>query len=554
MRECMNEVLNLINAKAKCIWINTYEEEAVINDMKEVSTALRIPMPIYVHSFATGIKKVELTSNKESEIDSSMGVDKLLKNIYNITRGIEMDEETIELMKEDNQTVIEDKNNIFILKDFHLMIDNPNIKRMFRDVVEGKYLNYNTIIIISPITEIPVEHEKLFAVIDYNTPDENLIKNILDAALMAGQRTPGFIPIDEKDKELIINSCKGLTLEEIAYSFRMSMVKNKTISVDEIGNYKIELIKKSNVLDYKIPNSNLNEIGGNSGFKAWVEEVIDAMTPEAIEFGCTKPKGYLALGVPGSAKTLLAEALAKSMSLPFLKLDMSKILDSKVGSSEKNMAQAIRMIKATAPCVLLIDEVEKTLSGMQSSGVSDAGTMARSIGAILEFLAEDHGVFVVMTSNDVSQLPPELTRAGRLDAIWYFGLPEENERKDIFNIHFNKLGKTVDSSLIDYAASITNDFTGAEIKEAVKNTLKKAFSRYKKDGNKEITKEDIQKACIEVIPVAKSSREKIAALNEYAKTRARFSNQLINEYGCNINNNKEITRILSIDDLKEARR
>ena len=44
-----------------------------------------------------------------------------------------------------------------------------------------------------------------------------------------------------------------------------------------------------------------------------------------------------------------------------------------------------------------------------------------------------------MTSNDVSQLPPELTRAGRLDATWYFSLPTLSERKEIFKIHLKKM-------------------------------------------------------------------------------------------------------------------
>ena len=552
MRECMNEVLNLINAKIKCIWINTYEEESAIKDIKEVSTRLRVPMPIYAHSFATGIQKLNIGSNSHQEIDPSMGIDKLFKTIYNITRGIKQDEETIEIMKEHGQTVIEDNNNIFILKDFHLMIDTPNIKRMFRDVVEGKYLNYNTIIVIAPVTEIPLEHEKIFSVIDYDTPNETMIANVLEAALSAGKRTPGFIDVEENQKTDIINSCKGLTLEEITNIFRISMIKNKTISVKEVSNYKIELVKKSNVLEYKIPDSNLDDIGGNVAFKEWINEVMDAMSPEAIEFGCTKPKGYLALGIPGSAKTMLAEALATSMNLPFLKLDMSKVLDSKVGASERNMSQAIRMVKATAPCILLIDEVEKTLSGMQSSGASDAGTMARSIGAILEFLAEDHEVFVVMTSNDVSQLPPELTRAGRLDAIWYFGLPDENERKDIFNIHFNKCNKQVGQDILNYASTITDRFTGAEIKEAVKISLRKAYSRSKKDNNTNITIDDIQKACSEIIPISKSSKEKIAILEEYAKNRARFSNKIIYEHGYNTKNNKDLSSILSIEDLRRG--
>lgn len=550
MRDCMLEVLNLINAKTKCIWINTYEEEALIKEIKEVSMRLRIPMPVYSHSIATGIMKHGLTNDDTAAPDQSMNLDRLFKSIYNATRGIEMDEETLEIMKEDGQTIIEDKNNIFILKDFHLIIDNPTTKRMFRDVVEGKYKNYNTIIVTAPFTEIPIEHEKLFSVVDFETPDERLIENVLNAALNAAVRGGNDIALSDKEKDLIIQSCKGLTLEEISHIFKLSLVKHKSIIAKEVSDYKIELIKKSNVLDYRIPNANLDDIGGNVAFKEWVNEVIDSMTPEAEEFGCAKPKGYLALGVPGTSKTMLAEALASSLALPFLKLDMSKVLDSKVGRSEKNMAQAIRMIKATAPCLLLVDEVEKTLSGFGSSNNSDGGTMARAIGAILEFLSSDHGVFVVMTSNDVSQLPPELTRAGRLDAIWYFGIPNKSEREEIFKIHFKKFNKELSEQLISYCADVSNDYTGAEIKEAVKATIRKAFSRSRKDGNKDITKIDIQKACAEIIPVARSSREKIAALEEYAKTRARYSNVLINEYGCNINSNSAIKPLLSVRDLK----
>lgn len=185
-----------------------------------------------------------------------------------------------------------------------------------------------------------------------------------------------------------------------------------------------------------------------------------------------------------------------------------------------------------------------------SSNNSDAGTMSRVIGSILEFLSSDHGVFVVMTSNDISQLPPELTRAGRLDATWYFGLPTEEEREEIFKIHFNKCNREVNNDLLKYAAEITNGFTGAEIKETVKGTLRKAYNRFKKDGNNEITKDDLQKACVEIIPISKSSREKIVLLEEYARNRARHSNKIINEYGCNVSNNKIKNTLLSIKDLR----
>lgn len=98
---------------------------------------------------------------------------------------------------------------------------------------------------------------------------------------------------------------------------------------------------------------------------------------------------------------------------------MDKILSKYAGESERNIAKALTLIKSCAPCVLLIDEVEKALGGIKSSNASDSGVVARAFGKVLEFLNDnDNGVYVIMTSNDVSQLPPELTRAGRLDAIW----------------------------------------------------------------------------------------------------------------------------------------
>lgn len=329
MRECMNKVLDLINAKAKCIWITTYEEKEVIKDIKEVSTRLRVPMPLYAYSFANGLDKLSLTKNEIIK-SKTISVDGIIKEIFNVTRNImpenDQDDDLFEdIDDEQNILRIEDKNNIFILKDFHLLIDNPNVKRAIRDIIESKYVNYNTIIVVAPFVDIPLELEKVFNIVNYDTPDIKLIDGILQAAIKTIKEKEDFIQIEDGKLNEIIKACKGLTMEEIAHIFRLSIVRNKTISLKEVNDYKIELIKKSNILEYKIPNSQLEDIGGNIGFKNWINEVIDAMSPEAQEFGCVKPKGYLALGIPGSAKTMLAEALACTMNLPFLKLDMSKI-------------------------------------------------------------------------------------------------------------------------------------------------------------------------------------------------------------------------------------
>lgn len=149
----------------------------------------------------------------------------------------------------------------------------------------------------------------------------------------------------------------------------------------------------------------------------------------------------------------------------------------------------------------------------------------RVVGQLLQFLSSEDSseIFTIMTSNDVSQLPPELTRSGRLDTIWYFGLPTKEERKEIFKIHFGLKNIELSDETLEFAGINTAEFTGAEIKEAVKIAIRKAFIRFKQDGNRNITNEDIESAIGEIIPVSKSSKEKINVLKNYATNRARFA-------------------------------
>lgn len=227
----------------------------------------------------------------------------------------------------------------------------------------------------------------------------------------------------------------------------------------------------------------------------------------------------------------MAEALANKFGVPFIKLEMSKIMDKLVGNSEKKIDQALKVVKSCAPCIFLIDEVEKALGGIKSSNASDSGTTARCFASILQFLQDNNDVFVVMTSNDVSQLPPELTRSGRLDAMWYFSLPTCEEREAIFKIHLDKTGKAYDPSVLKTAAELTENYTGAEIQNIVKLTMWKAFRRFLEDKNNAILIEDISSSVKEVVPIFESSKEKITYLEHWVKGRARYANNVIDSNG-----------------------
>ncbi len=130
---------------------------------------------------------------------------------------------------------------------------------------------------------------------------------------------------------------------------------------------------------------------------------------------------------------------------------MGRIFSGLVGSSEENLRRAIRVAESVAPVVLWIDEIEKGLSGIQSSGFSDGGVTARVFGTLLTWLQEKTApVFVVATANRIEQLPPELLRKGRFDEIFFIDLPALEERREIFEIHVRRRGR--DPAAYDLAA------------------------------------------------------------------------------------------------------
>lgn len=500
------ELLDLLKAREPGIWITTSEEKEVMVSIKNAIDTVEEYENVYTFSISEGIH--ELKSENGTLAYESLG--KETKNLLALDQKL----------KESNNHNF-DKSRVWILKDFHLSFTNPMAIRMIRDLKESPVAKYTPIIIISPISEVPVELQKTFKILHYDNPSVEDIESLVQMWCSKKSLTIDSDTIKEISKRLF-----GFTRSEILSMLNISHVKHNTIDLDIVNEKKIENINNSGILDYKIPKASLDNVGGNENFKKWVKTMELCMTEEAKEYGIPAPKGYLSVGIPGTSKSFSAEAIAGKWNVPFIKLNMAKITSRYAGETERNMYKALNLVKSCAPCVLLIDEVEKALGGYKSSNASDSGAIARAFGNVLEFLNDnDNGVFVVMTSNDVSQLPPELTRAGRLDAIWFFGLPSAEERENILDIHLKKIGKEVSNPIIKKAAKEMDKYTGAEIELVVKSALRKAYlSKIETNKDDGITLEILKDAIAEVIPVAVSSREQIVSLERWAKSRALFAN------------------------------
>jgi SpoVK/Ycf46/Vps4 family AAA+-type ATPase len=316
---------------------------------------------------------------------------------------------------------------------------------------------------------------------------------------------------------------------------KVGLDKKKAIQI--IANEKEQIIKKSGILDYFQVDMDLEKsVGGLDNLKNWLKQRSKSFERKAKDFGLKEPKGILLLGVPGCGKSLTAKCVATDWKQPLLRLDIGKVFQAEVGSSENNIRQAIATAEAVAPCVLWIDEIEKGLS--VGGGEKDGGTNSRVFSTILTWMQEKtKPVFVVATANNISDLPPELLRKGRFDEIFFVDLPTKEERVNIFKIHLDKYNQNSICD-IDTLADNTKFFNGAEIEECVKEAM--FLSYVENPDSKQITLKHIEKAIENIVPLSQTMKTKIDGLRAWASTRARPASKAKNE--------EEILNTVSIDD------
>jgi AAA+ superfamily predicted ATPase len=411
--------------------------------------------------------------------------------------------------------------SLVVLKDFHPYLSDPVVVRAVRELAHALKSTYTTVVLLSPTLVIPPEIEKEVSVLDVPLPTYRdllqLLKEIVGVLRQGGRAR---VELTKEEADQLIKAALGLTLSEAENAFAKAIAHDSRLSRDDVAlvlEEKRQVIRKSGLLEYHPTDQQLANVGGLDLLKAWLARRGTAFSEAARRFGLPEPKGLLLLGVQGCGKSLTAKAIAAQWRLPLLRLDMGRIFSGLVGSSEENLRRAIRVAESVAPAVLWIDEIEKGLSGIHSSGTSDGGVTARVAGTLLTWLQEKTApVFVVATANRIEQLPPELLRKGRFDDIFFIDLPALPERREIFEIHVRRRGRDPSAHDLDALARRAAGFSGAEIEQAVVSALYEAFAE-----GKELLPAHLERAVSEALPLSTTMREEIDRLRDWARTRTR---------------------------------
>jgi hypothetical protein len=412
---------------------------------------------------------------------------------------------------------------IFVLKDFHPFLQKGQtaVIRRLKEIALHLKNSYKTVILLSPVQELPIELEKEITVIHLPLPGKKELSGLLDRITSEVRQFKQVqVDLDDFTRERLLQASLGLSIGEAENVFAKIIVSNQRLGAGDVSLVlaeKQQIVRKSGLLEYYEAAENFEQVGGLRLLKEWLRKRAAAFGAEAKDFGLRAPKGILLLGVQGCGKSLCAKAVANAWQLPLLRFDMGRMFGSLVGSSEENMRRAIAVAESVAPAILWVDEIDKAFAGSQNSGMSDGGTSARVFGTFLTWLSEKTSpVFVVATANEIARLPPELLRKGRLDEIFFVDLPKDSEREEIFRIHLQGRSRSADQFELASLVSASEGFSGAEIEEAINSALYDAFGE-----SAELSTGHILAALGETVPLSCTMEEQITELREWASGRAR---------------------------------
>jgi DNA replication protein DnaC len=339
-------------------------------------------------------------------------------------------------------------------------------------------------------TVIPPELEKLVKVIEHSLPDRDEIQSTINTLLEGSEVNR---PTAE-EMSLIVDACTGLSHVEIVGALATSLSAYRRLDSAFVYDQKRDMIDKSGFLRVLSTDASFDSIGGLSSLKDFMLRSLKSRSKYA------RPRGVLLLGVPGVAKSESAKALGNELGIPTLLLDIGALMGGIVGQTEANTRRAIKIIDRIGPCVVIIDEIEKAMSG-SSAGAGDSGVGRRMFGQLLTWLNDrESRAYVVATCNDVESLPPELTRAGRFDGTFFIDLPSREQKQTIWEIHRKAFDIDEDSETPD-----DDLWTGAEIRQACLVASMLECS--------------LLEAARYVMPIAKTAAEKITKLRTWAKDR-----------------------------------
>src|SRR5882757_6439827 len=485
-----DELRLLVNSRHPILTIETSEEERVEQMLFEVASELTVPL--FTWSVTTGLARYH-----GAPIYNSDPPEAALSNMA-MVQG----------------------DGIFLLKDFARYCDNDKVCRRLRELAEQFRTARRSIVITAGSITLPPELSGETAPFALGLPTvEEILAGVKQTLSDVNRESSISVLLDVQSLQQLAKNLCGLPFDEAMRTLRMCALSQGKVDpsiLDAVLDAKREVLRGDGLLETVRRDASFADIAGLQRLREWLTKRKSALTAEGQKFGLVPPKGILITGVQGCGKSLAAKAVAGEWGFELARLDAGALYDKFVGESEKKLRKGLDLAQKMAPLVLWIDEIEKAFASAGSSGDADAGLSQRLLATLLTWMQDrESGVFLAATSNNISALPPEMLRKGRFDEIFFVDLPNVSIRQSLFALHLKKRGRDSASFDLPALANASGGFSGAEIEQSIISGLYTAFA-----VKQQLSTEILLGELSATQPLSVTRREDIAAIREWARTRA----------------------------------
>ncbi|HXG05827.1 MAG TPA: CDC48 family AAA ATPase [Nitrososphaera sp.] len=266
-----------------------------------------------------------------------------------------------------------------------------------------------------------------------------------------------------------------------------------------------------------VPRVSYEDIGGLRNEVQKVREMIELPLrhPEIFErIGIEAPKGVLLHGPPGTGKTLLAKAVANETNAAFYPIGGPEIMSKFYGESEERLRQIFKEAEENAPSIIFIDEIDSIAPKREDVSGDVEKRVVSQLLTLMDGIKSRGKLVVIGATNRPNAIDPALRRPGRFDREIEIGIPDEQGRLEILQIHTRDMPLTEDVDLSSIAR-VTHGFVGADLEALCKEAAMRSLRRILPEINLEepkipaeilnkikVTKQDFEEALRDVQPSA----------------------------------------------------
>ncbi len=384
-----------------------------------------------------------------------------------------------------------------------------NIYFNFQNSHKSKYL----IILLTEDVELPQSLSSLIPSISIPLPTNkeiaDLIKEFVSKYIWES--------LNNLDISTLVNAGAGLTRAEIRLGLNIAVNSYQQFNInsatEHLIQYKINRFRSFNLNFVTKPS--VPDFGGLDLLKNYIENVKYDFLPQARTANIPLPKGCLLVGPPGTGKTLAAHVIAKILGFPLVSVDTAAV----IAGGASYLKRLLERVEACVPVVLYFDEFDKLFAASNELG-EDIGSR-QILGTLLTWLQDKTSmVFAIATLNRLDALPPELTRVGRFDEIFYVGFPQAIERREILTMHLARFdaryknGDVLTQKEWRIILNKTVNCTGAELARIVEKAARTLFHQGKE---MEIELEELLEQRSLIVPLYVRDTDRILAIENQAK-------------------------------------